>query len=83
MLAFLSAAVLYAVCVSIVAVLLDDLTFRRYPSLGQLLSLVSAGIVEAMLFRPICALWRVTAFWKHFRRDRSWGRMERQGIAAT
>jgi cellulose synthase/poly-beta-1,6-N-acetylglucosamine synthase-like glycosyltransferase len=83
MLAFLSAAVLYAVGVSIGAVLLDDLTFRRYPSLAQMLSLISAGVVEAVAFRPLCAVWRVIAFWKHFRRDRSWGRMERQGIAAA
>ena len=81
--AFFAAAVLYAVLLSIVAVLLDDLAFRRYRGAGQLLSLASAAIVEAVALRPLCSWWRVSAFKHHFRRDLSWGHMERTGIAAA
>ena len=69
--------------VSMVAVLLDDLAFRRYRGVGQLLSLATAAAVEAVAFRPLCAAWRVAAFWQHFRRDLSWGHMERQGLGAA
>ncbi|NNL65833.1 MAG: glycosyltransferase [Myxococcales bacterium] len=80
--AFFAAAVLYAVVISIVAMLLDDLAFRRYRGIGQLLSLASAAVVEAVAFRPLCAWWRSLAFWHHARKDMSWGRMDREGLAA-
>lgn len=80
--AFFAAAVLYAVFTSVVAVLLDDLAFRRYRGVGQLASLASAALVEAVVLRPMCSFWRIVAFGHHFRRDLSWGHMERQGLGA-
>jgi hypothetical protein len=80
--AFFSAAILYAVFLSVLAVLLDDLAFRRYRGAWQLLSLASAALVEAVALRPLCSAWRVTGFYHHFRRDLSWGRMERTGLVA-
>jgi cellulose synthase/poly-beta-1,6-N-acetylglucosamine synthase-like glycosyltransferase len=79
--AFFAAAILYSVVISVVAVLLDDLTFRRYRGASQLLSLASAGVVEAVALRPLCSWWRVSAFKHHLQRDLSWGRMERAGFA--
>ena len=81
--AFFAAAVLYAGVLSIVAVLLDDLAFRRYRRTRELLSLASAALVEAVALRPLCSWWRVSAFPHHFRRDLSWGRMERTGFATA
>jgi len=78
--AFFAASVLYAVVVSIVAVLLDDLAFRRYRGVGQLLAMASAAVVEAMAFRPLCAWWRSLAFVYHARQDATWGRMTREGL---
>ena len=81
--AFFAAAVLYAVLISVVAVLLDDLAFRRYRGTGQLLSLASAAVVEAVALRPLVSFWRVTAFKHHLERDLSWGAMERTGFATA
>ncbi len=81
--AFFASAVLYSVVISVVSVLLDDLAFRRYRNLGQLLSLASAAVVEAVAFRPLSSFWRVGAFWQHFRRDLSWGHMERRGLGGA
>jgi cellulose synthase/poly-beta-1,6-N-acetylglucosamine synthase-like glycosyltransferase len=78
--AIFASAVLYGLVVSIVAVLLDDLAFRRYRGAIALLSLTSAAVVEAVAFRPLSAAWRVGAFWQHFRNDLSWGQMEREGL---
>jgi len=80
--AFFAAAMLYGLVVSLVAVFLDDVAFRRYRGAVQLLSLSSAAIVEAVVFRPLCAAWRVAAFWQHFRRDLSWGQMDREGLGS-
>ena len=74
---------LYSVVVSIVAVLLDDVAFRRYHRSGELLALTTAAFVEAVAFRPLTAVWRVGAFWGYFRNDSSWGQMEREGFATA
>ena len=81
--AFFATAVLYSIVISVVSVLLDDLAFRRYRGIGQLVSLASAALIEATLFRPLSSWWRLAAFWQHFRRDLSWGQMERRGLAGT
>jgi hypothetical protein len=80
--ALFAVAVLYAVVVSVASVLLDDVAFRRYRGIGQLASLASAAVVEAVVFRPLCSFWRIGAFWHHFRRDLSWGKMERKGLGS-
>jgi cellulose synthase/poly-beta-1,6-N-acetylglucosamine synthase-like glycosyltransferase len=81
--AFFAVAVVYAVLISIVAVLLDDLAFRRYRGVRQILAMASAAVVEAVALRPLVSLWRVTAFKHHLQRDLSWGAMERAGIGAA
>ena len=78
--AIFASAVLYGLVVSMVAVLLDDLAFRRYRGVRALLSLTSAAVVEAVALRPLTSVWRVAAFWQHFRNDLSWGQMERTGL---
>lgn len=83
MLALLSAAVLFSIVVSVMAVLLDDLAFRRYSSLRQLLMLVSAAIVEAVALRPLTTLWRARGWWNYCRGVTSWGKMERKGLTAA
>jgi cellulose synthase/poly-beta-1,6-N-acetylglucosamine synthase-like glycosyltransferase len=81
--AIFASAVLYGLVVSIMAVLLDDLAFRRYRGAGALLALTSAALVEAVAFRPLSAAWRVGAFWQYFRNDLSWGQMEREGFGTS
>jgi len=82
MFAFLSASILYAIVVSVTAVLLDDLVFRRYSGVRELLSLVSAGIVEATVLRPLSTLWRARGCWNYLRGVTSWGKMERKGLVS-
>jgi len=63
-------------------VLLDDLVFRRYSGVRELLSLVSAGIVEATVLRPLSTLWRARGCWNYLRGVTSWGKMERKGLVS-
>jgi cellulose synthase/poly-beta-1,6-N-acetylglucosamine synthase-like glycosyltransferase len=77
---FLVVAILYAVLVSVLAVLLDDITFRRYPRIRDLGLLILAGIVENIGYRQMTVWWRVRSFWEFWRGDLSWGAMERRGI---
>jgi cellulose synthase/poly-beta-1,6-N-acetylglucosamine synthase-like glycosyltransferase len=83
MLAFLAAAVLYGVVLSVCAVLLEDLAFRRHPRGRDLARLVMAAIVENFGYRQLTAWWRGRALLDYWRGDLSWGRMERRGAGAA
>jgi cellulose synthase/poly-beta-1,6-N-acetylglucosamine synthase-like glycosyltransferase len=83
MLAFLAVSVLYGILLSVSAVLLEDMAFRRYPRARDLALLVLVGILENLGYRQVTAWWRARAFWDYWRGDLGWGRMERRGIAGT
>jgi cellulose synthase/poly-beta-1,6-N-acetylglucosamine synthase-like glycosyltransferase len=81
--AFLVLSILYAMLVSILAVLLEDITFRRYPRGRDLAVLVGAAVLEHLGYRQLTVWWRVRAFWEYWRGDLSWGAMERRGVGAA
>jgi cellulose synthase/poly-beta-1,6-N-acetylglucosamine synthase-like glycosyltransferase len=78
---FILVSVLYAVLISILAVLLEDIAFRRYSSVRDLALLIGAAVLENLGYRHLTVWWRVRAFWEYCRGDLSWGAMERRGVA--
>lgn len=80
---FFVLAIMYSILVSALAVLLEDLAFRRYASVWDLVRLVIGAVLENFGFRQLTVWWRVRAFWEYFRGDLSWGAMERRGVGAT
>jgi cellulose synthase/poly-beta-1,6-N-acetylglucosamine synthase-like glycosyltransferase len=80
---FFVLAIMYMVLVSALAVLLEDLAFRRYSSVLDLGRLLVGAVLENFGFRQLTVWWRVRAFWEYLRGDLSWGAMERRGVNAT
>ena len=79
---FFVLALMYTVLVSALAVLLEDIAFRRYPHTGDLGRLLVGALMENFGFRQLTVWWRVRAFWEYLRGDLSWGAMERRGVRA-
>jgi cellulose synthase/poly-beta-1,6-N-acetylglucosamine synthase-like glycosyltransferase len=79
----LTLSLLYAVLVSILAVLLDDIAFRKFPRLGDVAVLVAATVLENFGYRQLTVWWRVRAFSEYLRGDLSWGVMERRGVGTA
>ncbi len=79
----LTLSLLYAVLVSILAVLLDDMAFRKFPRLGDVAILVGATVLENFGYRQLTVWWRVQAFSEYLRGDLSWGVMERRGVGTA
>ncbi len=80
---FFVLAIMYMVLVSALAVLLEDIAFRRYPSVLDLGRLLIGAVLENFGFRQLTVWWRVRAFWEYLRGDLTWGAMERKGVGAT
>ena len=72
--------VLYGIFLSVAAVLLEEISFRRYPGWVDLTKLLVFGVLENFGYRQLLALLRCKAFWDVIRRRRTWGHMERSGF---
>ena len=78
---FLAVAFLFSMLLSVFAVLLDDITFRRYSRVRDLALLILVSVIENLGYRQITVWWRVCAFWEYWRGQKSWGQMERRGLS--
>ncbi len=77
---FFVLAVLYGVFLSVAAVLLEEISFRRYPGWLDLIKLVVYAVLENFGYRQILSLFKVKAFFDFVRRRRGWGDMKRRGF---
>jgi cellulose synthase/poly-beta-1,6-N-acetylglucosamine synthase-like glycosyltransferase len=77
---FVAVAILYGIFLSVAAVLLEEISFRRYPGWVDLSKLLVFSIIENFGYRQMLSLFKVKAFWDVIRRRRAWGAMEREGF---
>ena len=77
---FLAVAILYGMFLSIAAVLLEEISFRRYPGWIDLTKLLAYSVIENFGYRQILSAIKVKAFWDAIRRRRAWGEMQRRGF---
>lgn len=82
-LAFLMVAFFLGVALSVAAVGLEELTFRRYPRFGDLLRLFAMSILENFGYRQLSSWWRVRGMLSWMFRVKRWGKMERKGFATA
>ena len=80
-LTFFFVAVFYGTFVSLLAILLEELSSHRYPRPRDILILTAAGIGENLFFRQYLAVVRAWAYVDFLRGRNEWGAMERRGFA--
>jgi cellulose synthase/poly-beta-1,6-N-acetylglucosamine synthase-like glycosyltransferase len=73
-------AICYGALISLAAVLLEELSFRRYPRISDLLRLALLGIVENFGYRQLSMWWRLRGTIDFCRGASGWGAMPRQGF---
>ncbi len=77
---FFIVSVIYGVMFSVSAVMLEEISFHRYPRTRDLLKLLVLGVVENFGYRQITVWWRIKAFWDYWRGVKTWGAMTRVGF---
>ena len=77
---FFLAAVLYGALLSVTAVALEELSFRRYPKVTDLLRLAAYGVLENFGYRQLATCWRIMGVVDYFRGKQDWGTMKRKGF---
>jgi hypothetical protein len=79
-LAFLMVAILLGVALSVAAVALEELSFRRYPGVADLVRLFYLAVLENFGYRQLSAWWRVRGTISAMRGVEGWGQMQRKGF---
>jgi cellulose synthase/poly-beta-1,6-N-acetylglucosamine synthase-like glycosyltransferase len=74
------AAVLYGAAISIASVILEEVSFRRYPRLGDVLKLSCYGLLENFGYRQMATAWRVRGVFRFLGGHQDWGQAKRRGF---
>jgi cellulose synthase/poly-beta-1,6-N-acetylglucosamine synthase-like glycosyltransferase len=80
---FFLVALLYGILFSVGSVVLEEISFRRYPSPKHLAILLLMGVVENFGYRQLTAWWRLKAIFDSLRGQRGWGKMQRTGFGTS
>ena len=78
--AFLALTIVLGGVLSVSAVALEELSFRRYPRRRDLLHLFGLAALESLGYRQLNTWWRVKGTFSALRGVQSWGRMTRKGF---
>ncbi len=77
---FLWIAVLMSAVLSVAAVGLEELSFRRYPQLRDLFLLLLLSLLESFGYRQLITFYRIRGTISYLRGQTGWGTMERKGF---
>jgi cellulose synthase/poly-beta-1,6-N-acetylglucosamine synthase-like glycosyltransferase len=75
------AAVVFGAMISLTSVLLEEMSFRRYPKIRHLLWLAAIGVIENFGYRQLTSYWRLRGTIDFVRKKQGWGVMTRKGFA--
>lgn len=78
--AFFAVAFVFGMVLSVAAVGLEELGFRRYPRLGDLVRLFGLAVLENLGYRQLTSWWRFRGLVSALRRKTGWGDMARRGF---
>jgi cellulose synthase/poly-beta-1,6-N-acetylglucosamine synthase-like glycosyltransferase len=78
---FFSVAYGLGLLLSIIAILLEEISFRRYGGPRDRAWLLLWAVVENLGYRQLTVWWRLRGIFGFLRGDLTWGAMERQGFA--
>lgn len=74
-------AILYDIVLTGLALILDDLLFRRYERARDLARMIAASFIAYLGYRQVLAFTRSFAFLTVFRRKRHWGHIQRTAVS--
>ncbi len=74
---FFAASILYGILLSLGAILLEEYTFNKYPTLKQLMKLSLYGVLENFGYRQLTILYRIEGIVKFRKMKHSWGKIKR------
>ena len=81
--AFFALAFAFGTALSVAAVALEELIFRRYDRFSDLIHLIGLSLIEAFGYRQLNTWWRIRGTIAFFRGVSAWGDMRRKGFTVA
>ncbi len=78
---FFLLAVVVGILLSLLSILLEEYSARRYPHLRDIITIVVFGLLENILYRQWLAVVRTKAFFDFAVGKHEWGEMEKRGFS--
>jgi len=78
---FFFVAIFYGTFVSLLAILLEELSEHRYPKVRDILILTAAGIAENLFYRQYLSIIRAWSLIAYLKGKNEWGAMQKRGFA--
>ena len=79
---FLAVSILYGSVLSLSALVMEEMSFRRYPRLTSILALFGFGLAESFGYHQLSTWWRFMGVVDFLRGKKGWGKITRRGFAA-
>jgi cellulose synthase/poly-beta-1,6-N-acetylglucosamine synthase-like glycosyltransferase len=74
---------LFYINVTIISILLDELLYKSYANIKEVLKLIGMALIEPFLYHPIIVLAALKGYWQFFtKKEAIWGVMVRKGYDA-
>ncbi len=77
---FFLLAVVFGILLSLLSILLEEYSARRYPRLKDILTIVAYGLLENIVYRQWLSVIRAKAFFDFALGKEEWGEMEKRGF---
>ncbi len=77
---FLFLSIFLGSALSVAAVALEEMSFRRYTKGRDLAVMLGLALVETLGYRHLNTYWRLKGMWAFLRGDNDWGTMDRRGF---
>jgi cellulose synthase/poly-beta-1,6-N-acetylglucosamine synthase-like glycosyltransferase len=77
---FFFVAFVFGIVLSLSSLVLEELSFRRYPKYSQVLQLFVCAVLENFGYRQLHAWWRFKGIIDFFKGSKQWGKMEKKGF---
>ena len=68
---------------TLTALVLEEMNFHRYHTLGDRVMLVVWALLENLGYRQLTVFWRLKGMWNYIRGSRAWGKMDRTGFTTV
>ena len=75
---FLFLAIIMGVILTMFALIMEEVTVKKYHRLTDLIKLLLLGVFENLGYRQLVTIWRMRGLWDFVRGNKKWGKMTRK-----
>lgn len=69
---FLLVSIVMGMCLSVFTLVLEEISFHRYPKFKHMIHLILVAVIENIGYRQLNSWWRIKGTWSYLRKNQNW-----------